>query len=51
MNCWHCNSKLIWKNDFSFEDYGIEGEGVVADLSCPKCPTDVQVYYKISEEE
>ena len=34
MNCWFCRSKLVWHGDFSFEDYGIEGEGLVANLYC-----------------
>ena len=50
MNCWHCNSKLIWGGDHSFEDYGIEGEGIVSNLSCNKCPVEVLVYYNIDEE-
>ena len=26
MNCWHCQSKLIWNSDFSYEDYCIDGD-------------------------
>ena len=51
MNCWHCKSKLIWGNDFTFEDYGLEDEGIVSALSCPNCPTEVEVYYNIDEEK
>ena len=36
MNCWFCGHKLIWQNDFDYEDYGIEDrEGIVAVLICP----------------
>lgn len=37
MKCWFCGKELIWNNDFSFEDYGLEGEGIVMVLSCPNC--------------
>ncbi len=32
--CWFCGSELIWQNDFSYEDYGYDGEGIVAVLMC-----------------
>lgn len=32
--CWFCGAKMIWQNDFSFEDYLIDGDGVVAVLVC-----------------
>lgn len=50
MNCWHCNSELVWGGDHDFEDYGLEGQGIVSNLSCNKCPTSVEVYYNIEEE-
>lgn len=37
MNCWTCNSELIWGGDHDFEDYGMEGDGIVSNLSCPEC--------------
>ena len=44
MNCWHCQSKLIWGGDHTYEDYCIEGEGIVSNLSCSKCNAFVLVY-------
>jgi hypothetical protein len=44
MNCWHCNTELIWGGDHDFEDYGSEGEGIVSNLSCPECKAFVLVY-------
>tara|TARA_Y100000004_G_scaffold110626_1_gene124121 strand:- start:166 stop:336 length:171 start_codon:yes stop_codon:yes gene_type:complete len=43
MDCWFCNdgTKLIWGGDHDYEDYGLEGEGIVANLSCPKCDSFV----------
>ena len=44
MNCWHCNTKLIWGGDHSYEDYGLDGDGIVTNLSCPTCNAYVEVY-------
>ena len=52
MNCWHCKSELIWGGDHTYEDYGMEGEGIVSNLSCPNCPVEqVLVYYNIDREK
>jgi hypothetical protein len=46
MNCWHCNTELIWGADFDGEDYGCEETySIVSTLSCPKCKSLVEVYY------
>ena len=37
MNCWHCGGEVIWGGDFDYEDYGMDGEGIVSNLSCSKC--------------
>ena len=44
MNCYHCNTELIWGGDHDFEDYGMEDEGIVTNLSCPNCEAHVEVY-------
>ena len=51
MKCWHCKSELTWGGDHSFEDYGMEGEGIVSNLSCKNCPVDVEFYYNIDREK
>lgn len=35
--CWFCSESMIWGGDHSAEDCGYEGEGIVANLSCPNC--------------
>lgn len=37
--CNQCGSGMIWQNDFSFDDYGYEGDGIVAVAICSKCGT------------
>ncbi len=39
-----CGSELIWSGDHDYSDYGMEGEGVVSNLSCPECDSFVLVY-------
>ena len=50
MKCWHCQTELIWGCDFDFEDYGIEGEGIVSSFSCPNCPVTAEVYLPFEED-
>ena len=48
MNCWHCNTELIWGGDNDYSDYCLEGDGIISNLSCPnaKCGAFVEVYLK-----
>ena len=39
VKCYACKSEMIWQNDFNFEDFGYEGDGVVSCFSCPACDT------------
>ena len=41
MNCWHCNTELIWGGDHDTEDN--EDYDMVSNLSCPKCHCHVEV--------
>ena len=50
MKCWFCNSELIWSSDFSFEDYGLEGDGIVANLSCSGCNATFEGYLELEED-
>ena len=50
MNCWNCNTELIWGGDHDDED----GEGnqiIVTNLSCPECESLVLIYYPIKEKQ
>ena len=36
--CFHCGARaVIWDCDYSFEDVGLEGEGLVHYLHCEEC--------------
>jgi len=48
MNCWHCNTELIWGGDQDIDD---EFYAMVTNLTCPKCESIVDVYYPKEKED
>ena len=48
MNCWHCNTKLIWGGDHDIEEVEYSR---VTNLSCPNCKSYVEVYYPKEKNE
>lgn len=45
--CWFCGAaEMQWSGDFDFSDFGIPGDGVVAELSCPNCGATATFYTK-----
>ena len=53
MNCWHCQTELIWGGDNDIEEEN-EYYDIVSNLSCPKCHSAVDVYHpsqKLLDEE
>ena len=53
MNCWHCNEELIWGGDNSYEDYGMDEDGIISNFSCSNddCKVFVEVYLPIGEKD
>lgn len=48
--CFHCLSRsVIWDNDFSFEDFGYEGDGLVHCCHCANCGAYIE--YRISLDD
>ena len=39
VECYNCKSEMIWGNDFDFDAFGYEGEGVISSFTCPSCDT------------
>ena len=47
--CFHCLARaVVWDSDFSFEDFGLEGEGIVHICHCANCGAEIEYY--ISEK-
>tara|TARA_R110000824_G_scaffold395927_1_gene597046 strand:- start:367 stop:534 length:168 start_codon:yes stop_codon:yes gene_type:complete len=51
MKCWHCNHEVIWGGDHDYDDYGMEGEGIVSNLNCSKCEAEYLIYLPIPSED
>jgi len=50
MNCWRCNSELIWGGDHDIDEES-EDFHTVTNLSCPECHAFVEVYHPKEEED
>lgn len=51
-SCFICGGhKVIWGNDWSFEDYGYEGEGIISTYSCMDCGAEYEVRNAFDEKE
>lgn len=48
--CFHCLHKsVIWDSDFTFEDFGYDGSGVVHICHCTNCGAEIE--YRVPVEE
>lgn len=50
MKCWFCGGTLIWNNDYNYEDYGLDGEGIVSVLVCSECGAMGEGYKGVEDE-
>ena len=50
VRCPICHNEMIWGNDFSFEDYGMEGGGIVSEYSCSNCEVTLTIYQPLKDE-
>ena len=49
--CFHCGHDVVWQADFSYEDYGMEGDGIVQVCHCPGCGADILYMIPCDEPE
>lgn len=50
--CFHCGHRsVIWQADFTFDEYGMEGEGIVHVCHCVNCGADIEYYCPENGEE
>ena len=49
MKCYHCGNNVIWDIDHTFEDYGLDGDGIITALHCSVCNASYLVY--LGEED
>jgi len=41
MKCWFCGGEVRWCADFNADEYGYDGEGIVAELECMACNASI----------
>lgn len=50
--CFHCGERaVIWGADFTYEDYGLEGDGIIHECTCSNCGARVVYYIDIEDQE
>ena len=50
--CFHCGCKsVIWDGDFTFEDYGEEGNGLIHECHCENCGAEITYRIPFDEDE
>ena len=50
--CFHCgHQSVIWDCDFTFEDFGYEGDGLVHICHCANCGAEIEYRIPIPDEE
>ena len=50
--CYHCGHKSVyWQNDYDFEDFGYEGQGIVQMYTCANCGTEIECSIPIINSE
>lgn len=50
--CFHCGQKsVIWDCDFSFEDYGEEGMGIIHECHCANCGAMITYMIPLNHKE
>ena len=50
--CFNCGKRaVIWQADFSFADYGEEGDGVIHECHCYNCGSDITYRCPNKKEE
>lgn len=52
MNCWHCQTPLIWSSDSDLEEWesGADTYAMVTYFHCPNCRSHVEVFYPKEED-
>lgn len=50
--CFHCLKRaVVWDSDFSFEDFGYEGEGIVHICHCTNCGAEIEYRSKVGDND
>lgn len=49
--CFHClENTVCWESDFDYEDWGLEGEGIVHVCHCSNCGAEINYYIPLGDQ-
>ena len=50
--CFHClHQSVIWDSDFTFEDFGYDGDGLVHICHCANCGAEIEYRIPFENED
>lgn len=50
--CFHCGHRsVVWDSDFTFKDFGYEGEGIIHICHCGNCGAQIEYYIPLSDSD
>ena len=49
--CYLCGGEVVWKSDYTFEDIGQEGVGIIHLYQCRECGVRIEAHELVEEEE
>ena len=50
--CFHCLSNSVcWSSDYDFEDFGLDGDGIIHICHCSNCGAEIEYRISINQEE
>lgn len=49
--CFICGAEVCWDDGFSFEEYGMDGDGIVSVWHCGNCKAEYEVMKKFEDED
>ena len=50
--CFHCGARAVgWESDFTFEDLGYDGDGLIQFCTCHNCGAEIEYAIRTDDEE
>lgn len=50
--CFHCGErKVVWQNDYDYEDLGYDGQGIVHMCTCSNCGAEIEYRVPLGTNE
>ena len=50
--CFYCRTRsVVWDADYSYNDYGLDGNGIVQECHCSNCGAKITYWIDLDEDE